>query len=278
MKNYRPLQLQNLGLSLPSLRVHRLRLNHHMPEAVWTTHSHDHGQLLIYLTGRGKQQMGERAYDCRPGSVVHVPAGQTHAFSKQMQRAPLVLVIDLDLEITRATAHPCALMPHADLTKVRGSVAKLLAIRTIEQRESMLIVASIVAEILDRALLAAGWLKPFNRFGDNKANALTKFTERLLERMSGPEITLEEIAKRAGYEVEHLNRKLKSECGLTLGQLRSRQRLLRAQLLIRQGWPMQTVAEKVGMPDNNYFSRWFRQQTGMTPSQFKKSPHQPARL
>jgi len=278
MKNYRPLLLQNIGLTLPSLRVHRLRLNHHMPEPVWTTHAHDHGQLLIYLSGRGKQQMGDRAYDCRPGSVLFVPPGQTHAFSRQMQRAPMVLVIDVDLESTRATAHPCALMPQAGLTKVLASLARLFAIRTLEQRESMLAVASIVLEILDRALLAAGWLKPFNRFGDSRAIALTKFTERLLERMNSPEHTLEEIAQRAGYQVEQLNRKLKSECGLTLGQLRSRLRLQRAQVLIRQGWPMQTVAEKVGMPDNNYFSRWFRQQTGMTPSQFKKSPQQAVRL
>ena len=63
-------------------------------------------------------------------------------------------------------------------------------------------------EILDRALLAAGWLKPFNRFGDSRAIALTKFTERLLERMTSPEHTREEIAQRAGYQVEHLNRKL----------------------------------------------------------------------
>jgi AraC family L-rhamnose operon transcriptional activator RhaR len=278
MKNYRPLLLQNIGLALPSLRVHRLRLNHHMPEPVWTTHAHEHGQLLIYLSGRGKQQIGERAYDCRPGSVLFVPPGVTHAFSRQMRRAPMILVIDLDLETTRATAHPCALMPRADLTRVLASLAKLFAIRTPDQRESMLAVAAIVLEILDRTLLASGWLKPFNRFGDSRANALTKFTERLIERMNAPEVTLAEIARRAGYEVSQLNRKLKDECGLTLGQLRSRLRLQRAQYFIRQGWPMQSVAEKVGMPDNNYFSRWFRQQTGMTPSQFKKSPQLPVRL
>ena len=278
MKNYRPLLLQNLGLSLPSLRVHRLRLNHHMPEAVWTTHAHEHGQLLIYLSGRGKQQMGARAYDCRPGSVVYVESGQTHAYSKQMQRAPLILVIDLDLEVTRATAHPVSLMPSADLTKVLAALRRLLAIRMPDHRESMLATASVVMEILDRALLAAGWLRSVNRFGERSGKALTQFTERLLERMNGPEVTLEEIAKRAGYEVEQLNKKLKGECGLTLGQLRSRCRLQRAQTLIRQGYPMTSVAERVGIPDNNYFSRWFRQQTGMTPSQFKKSPHQPARL
>ena len=278
MKNYRPLQLQNLGLSLPSLRVHRLRLNHHMPEQVWTTHAHDHGQLLLYLSGRGKQQMGERAYDCRPGSVVYVEPGQTHAYSKQMLRAPLILVIDLDLEVTRATAHPVSLMPSADLTKVLSALRRLLSIRSPEHREFMLATTALVMEILDRALLAAGWLKPVNRFGDRNGKALTQFTSRLLERMNSPEVTLEAIAKHAGYELEQLNRKLKSECGLTLGQLRSRHRLQRAQTLIRQGYPMLSVAERVGIPDNNYFSRWFRQQTGMTPSQFKKSPHQPARL
>ena len=278
MKNYRPLLLQNLGLSLPGLTVHRLRLNHHMPEAVWTTHAHDHGQLLIYLSGRGRQMLDDRPHDCRPGTVVWVPPGMTHAFSRQMTRAPLVLVIDCDLASTRATAHPCAQMPDASLTKVRAAVTRLFALRAAEQRESMLIVGAHVLEILDRVLLAAGWLKPFNRFADNRTGALVKFTERLIERMDGPETTLEEIASRAGYQVDHLNRKLKADCGLTLGQLRSRLRLRRAQLLIRQGHPMSSVAERIGILDNNYFSRWFRRQTGMTPSQFRQNPQPAVRL
>lgn len=278
MKNYRPLQISGLEVGLPGLRVRGLRLNHHVPEPVWTTHAHEHGQLLIYLTGRGRQQMGERAFPCRPGSVVYVPAGQTHAYARHMHTAPLILVVDLDLEITRLSPHPVSLMPRADLTKVLHAIGKLLGLRQPEQRECMIATASILLEILDRALLAAGWLKPVNRYAERSGKALTQFTERLLERMNGPEITLEEIARRAGYEIEALNRKLKNECGLTLGQLRSRYRIGRAQALIRQGLPMTVVAQRVGVPDNNYFSRWFRQQTGMTPSQFKKSPSQPAAL
>jgi len=234
--------------------------------------------VLIYLTGRGKQQMGEKAFPCRPGSVVYVEAGQTHAYSRHMHTAPLILVVDVELEITRLSPHPISLMPRADLTRVLRSIQRLLTLRQPEIRENLIATAAIVLEILDRALLAAGWLKPVNRYAERSGKALTQFTERLLERMNAPEITLEEIAKRAGYEVEALNQKLRSECGLTLGQLRSRYRLRRAQMLIRQGLPMKIVAQRVGMPDSNYFSRWFRQQTGMTPSQFKKSPQQPAAL
>jgi AraC-like DNA-binding protein len=41
---------------------------------------------------------------------------------------------------------------------------------------------------------------------------------------------------------------------------------------------MSAVAERIGIPDNNYFSRWFRRQTGMTPSQFRDNPQPAVRL
>jgi len=277
MKNYRPILLQNLAVAVPGVRVRQLRLNQHTPEAVWSTHSHDHGQLLIYLSGRGRQKITEKMHECRPGTVVYLEPGAMHGFERQMVRPPLVLVIDVDLEITRSTPHPCAQMPDADLTKVRGSVTRLFQIRQVEHREASLLVGSIVLEILDRVLLAAGWIKPFNRYGDAKMMNTTRSVERMLERM-GPEITMEAIAARSGYNMDHLNRRLKAECGLTLGQLRSRHRLQRAQRLIQQGLPLQTVGERVGILDNNYFSRWFRQQTGMTPTTWKKSPQMSVRF
>ncbi len=272
MKNYRPILLQNLAITVPGVEVRQLRLNQHTPEAVWTAHSHDHGQLLIYLTGRGRQTADGKTYDCRPGTTIYHAAGVSHAFERALVRPPLVLVIDIDLEITRATPHPCAQMPDADLARVRTAVMRLFQNRQAEHRESMLAVGSIMLEILDRALLAIGWIKPFNRYGDGKLMNTTKFVERVLERLDGPEVTLEAIAARSGYQMDHLNRRLKTECGLTLGQLRSRHRLQRAQRLIQQGLPIQTVGERIGILDNNYFSRWFRQQTGMSPSAWKKSP------
>ena len=61
MKNYRPILLQNLAVTVPGVRVRQFRLNQHTPEAVWTKHSHEHGQLLVYLTGRGRQKVQEKA-------------------------------------------------------------------------------------------------------------------------------------------------------------------------------------------------------------------------
>lgn len=58
MKNYRPILLQNLAVTVPGVRVRQVRLNQHTPEAVWSMHAHEHGQLLVYLAGRGRQMVG----------------------------------------------------------------------------------------------------------------------------------------------------------------------------------------------------------------------------
>ena len=121
----------NLAIAVPGVRVRQLRLNQHTPEAVWTVHSHDHGQLLIYLTGRGRQSAEGNNYDCRPGTIIHHPPGVSHSFEREMTRPPLVLVIDLDLEMVHSTPHPCAQMPDADLNKVRTAVMRLFQIRQV---------------------------------------------------------------------------------------------------------------------------------------------------
>lgn len=278
MKNYRPLLLQNISLALPGLQVRQLRLNHHTPETLTSRHQHAHGQLLVYLSGRGRQELEGTFHDCRPGTCIFVRAGQQHAFERAKTRVPLVLVLDLDIEETRSSVHPCAVMPEADLARVRTAVTRLFGLRQAEHREAMLAVGSAVLEVLDRALLCLGWLRGVNRYASSQAQNTTRLVERLLDRLDTPETTLEQISARAGYQVDHLNRRLKQECGLTLGQLRARQRLGKAQKLIRMGLPMQTVAERIGILDNNYFSRWFRQQTGQTPTAWKKAPRNTVRF
>jgi AraC-like DNA-binding protein len=131
-----------------------------------------------------------------------------------------------------------------------------------------------VLDILDMALKAIGWLTPVNRFSTAKHFSNARRVERLLETKDGPEVSLEDIAKLTGYQHDHLNRLLRAECGLTLGQLRSRIRLKRAVALLADKVPVQEVGEKVGILDPNYFARWFRQQTGVSPSSWRRRPRE----
>ncbi len=272
MKNYRPLLLQNIRLSLPGLTVHRLRLNLHTPESQqWSEHAHEHGQILVYLAGRGRQKLAGKFYDCRPGTVVHVAPQTPHAFERQQVRMPLCLVLDVELN-DRQILPMTVQLPQAALTQIRAAVARLFQLRQIEVREMMLKVSAVLLEILDPVLLAIGWLKPVNRFGNAAMLSPARVVQRTLERMDDGRLPLAELAKKTGYQPGVLNATLRKDIGLTFGQLRARIRLKKAMDLLQKGRTIAAAATGIGMDDQNYFARWFRQQTGMTPSAWKKNP------
>ncbi len=272
MKNYRPLLIQDLNLQMPGIKILRLRLNKHLPEARWTEHAHEHDQLLIYLMGRGQQRVEGRLYTARPGTVIHIPPGKPHAFEQQASRPPLCLVLDVEMEAGRGVAHTCDQLTADQLAEARARLSTLFRHQQVERREMSFRVAAVVLDVLDLALKAIGWLTPVNRFSTARHFSIARRVERLLESKDGAEVSLEEISKHTGYQHDHLNRLLRAECGLTLGQLRSRARLKRAVTLLAEDISVQEVGEKIGILDANYFARWFRQQTGVSPSTWKRSP------
>lgn len=274
MKNYRPLLIQDLNLAMPGLTVQRLRLNRHLPEARWTEHSHPHNQLLVYLMGRGQQKLNGVVHAARPGTVIHVPPEMPHAFDQQAGRQPLCLVIDLTMEQGRGVAQESAQLTADQLSETKARLSTLFRHPQVERREMSLRVGAVVLDILDIALKAIGWLTPVNRFGDARHFSIGKRVERLLEAQDSADADLNHIASQTGYQYDHLNRLLRAECGLTLGQLRSRVRLRRAVALLGEKKPVQEVGEAVGILDPNYFARWFRQQTGVTPSSWRRNPRE----
>lgn len=272
MKNYRPLLIQDLQLSLPNLQVLRLRMNRHVPEARWTSHAHEHDQILVYLMGKGQQRVDGALYPARPGTVIHVAKGVEHAFEQSRGRPPLCLVMDVVMEGGRGTSHVCDQLTAEQLAETKARMSTLFRHPQIEKREMSLRVGAVVLDVLDMALKSIGWLTAVNRFGAAKHFSLSKRVERLLETKDGPEVDLKEIAEMTGYQQDHLNRLLRTECGLTLGQLRSRVRLKRAVAMLEDKRPVQEVGAKVGILDANYFARWFKQQTGVSPSVWRRRP------
>jgi AraC-like DNA-binding protein len=98
--------------------------------------------------------------------------------------------------------------------------------------------------------------------------AVTAARRFLIE--SDDQAPLHDIAQKIGYQQDYLNRVLKTATGLTLGQMRSQLRVTRAQRLLRESRKIVDVAERLGFSDGNYFARWFRLQTGVTPRQWQR--------
>jgi AraC family L-rhamnose operon transcriptional activator RhaR len=274
VKNYRPLLIQDLNLMVPGLKIHRLRLNRHLPEARWTTHQHDHDQLLIYLMGRGQQRIQGALYHAHPGTVMHIPPQCEHGFEQLPGRQPLCLVIDLEMDSRRGAKQLAAQLTAEHLTETRLRLSTLFRHPQVERKEMGLRVGAVVLDVLDAALRALGWLDPAGRSHAARPDSIARRVELLVEARDGAEVSLRQLASLTGYQHDHLNRLLRAECGLTLGQLRARVRLRRAAALLAERQSVQSTAETVGILDPNYFARWFRQQTGVTPSAWRRQPRE----
>jgi transcriptional regulator GlxA family with amidase domain len=63
----------------------------------------------------------------------------------------------------------------------------------------------------------------------------------------------------------------REELGLSPVRYLNRLRIERASALLHEDIPIWRVAELVGFPNANYFSRIFRSEKGMTPIEYKKT-------
>ncbi|MEM8955629.1 MAG: AraC family transcriptional regulator [Verrucomicrobiota bacterium] len=264
MRNYRPILLKDLEIRVPGTDVIRVCLNRHLPEADWVRrHRHEHAQFLCYLSGHGRQEVGGRAYDVRAGSLVLVPSGVEHAFRKAQVRAPLCVVVDVRLGREPSEDQVLRHLTSGQLTRVRHLLSELASLtRDDDVLRTAAVILRLVAEFSEVARDQPPRIK-----GKPIAGRVMK----LLQGQDLRELRPQDIAREVGYQRDHLNRLLKREVGQTTGQLLAEARLVRAKHLLERGMKISDVGETVGFLDQNYFARWFKQQTGCAPSRWRGS-------
>jgi AraC-like DNA-binding protein len=267
MKTYQPLVLQKLDIRIPHLHVRRLAVHRHLPETTDVKpHGHSFAQCLLYLSGRGIQEIAGRTHPIETGSAVFLPPGMNHAFHREANRRPICMVLDFDWRGSGARPAQVLPVPTGRLHELRQLLARLVGLQRQPGPAPSIQMSAVILTILEHLLTATV-------FHEIAPSGFQSPVARKLDRLlSAPETASEPLgalASKAGYQPDYLNRLLKQHDGLTLGQLRARKRLAHAQQLLRQSGSIAEVATAVGYGDPNYFARWFRKQTGRTPSRWR---------
>ncbi|MEM1442244.1 MAG: helix-turn-helix domain-containing protein [Verrucomicrobiota bacterium] len=264
MKELQSILLENIEISLPGLSVRRVALNQHMPRVEkLSEHCHDYHQWLLYLRGRGEQQIQNRSVEVGRGSVLWIEAGIPHRFIKESEVRPLCLVVDFE-----ATDPGCSSRLGVMSASALADVEKILVeIHEEEQRALTppLGVAALILQLLSRIndtlteAKAGSWKGP-----------VVVMIEKIISRSGVETLSPRRIAEACGCTLDHLNRQAKNECGKTVGGLLNESRVkVVTEMLAASSDTIGEIGAKVGMDDQNYFSRWFRKQTGKTPSQWR---------
>ena len=160
MRNYRPIIIEKIGISLPDIKILKLRLNEHLPESRSSFHSHEHGQLLIYLRGCGEQTVQGKRYPARAGTVIYVGPNERHRFERERSRQPLCLVIDVNLLSKNNDRSIMTLgeLPATELNLIRSRVSQLFGMSGTGSEDRIVAVGAVIHDILDPVLRSNAWL------------------------------------------------------------------------------------------------------------------------
>lgn len=255
MLAWSPILVQKIEIHALGFVLRKLQLNRHRDTEV-APHDHEHTQLILYLTGEGVQTVGRHRRNARSGDLFVIPAGTPHGFALKERSRPLCLVLDYDVEDAGRVRSAHRRLPPDTLNELHGLLARLPAKGRLTLSDYPTILA-VVARLLEHS--------PVSPPVERERGVFEKVRELL--RTAAP---LEKVARAAGYHPDHLTRKLKTEAGLGLRALRNQLRLEAAEAALRAAPTIADAASRCGFEDPNYFTRWFRQQTGQAPSAWKK--------
>jgi len=106
---------------------------------------------------------------------------------------------------------------------------------------------------------------------DSEPAAVTRALRLIRDHVGSP-LGVAEIAQRIGISSRHLNRQFHAAGLASVQQIIDATRLDRARsLLLDSDEPISHIAQACGCSDASHFARWFRKQSGLTPSMFRQS-------
>lgn len=255
-----PIVLREMRVRCGAWHITGLRVNRHLqPFDQMTPHAHSHGQLLLYLRGKGIQRVRTRSFPVSAGSVFFVPAGMTHGFEETGPRRAICLVADWRGKQKFRSGFLAA--------EAMAEVRTRLALLEAGQRGVDLGVAGTTLQILS---LCLGACDGQGMIGNPTSSLLGRLTRELRRGTEENWPTPAELSRRVGLQKDYLNRLVRAGTGLTLGQWRAKRILVLVEAELRKGGKMIEVAERCGFSDANYFTRWFRRQTGVPPKVWQK--------
>ena len=105
---------------------------------------------------------------------------------------------------------------------------------------------------------------------ENPDKVVSKINRYILENYQDPELNVASLAEEFGFERSYLSRMYKKETGRLLIDYLIECRMEIAKKLAKTGQKMYLTAEKVGIPDANYFGKCFKKYTGMSYRDYQK--------
>lgn len=109
-----------------------------------------------------------------------------------------------------------------------------------------------------------------NQKGEYEQPIAAHCIQVIQEHFSDPSFNISQLADMVNLSLPYLSTVFKQVTGQTISSYLSQQRLLHSQNLLQDiSIPIRDVCTRSGYEDPHYFARFFKKQTGMTPSEYR---------
>ncbi len=234
-------------------------------------HEHDDASICFVLSGSYTERIGVREQECPPHSLVFKPAFERHVNKFGRLGGNCLL-----LEITPGRL--AAMHDRAPVTTrpglLRNGTLAALGHRIFREFSGGDAFSAVVLEGLILELLGEA-----SRAADKPPSArppawLRRALDLIHDGYAGP-LTLSLVAREVGVHPAHLARTFRQHQHLSIGEYIRRLRIQHAlSELSDTSASLAEISLHAGFFDQSHFSRVFRQQTGMSPAQFRSASQQ----
>lgn len=245
-------------------------------------HYHDCHQLLFITEGEAEVTVAERRYIAQGGSIIIISRLEEHSIritSPVYKRFAVRISPDIALMGNKSyllfsvlTNRPAAFSHIADLSDMQGS-AEALFKKLVEEKAECLPLGDEQCYTLLKLLLILLYRHSPKLFlrDDTSAVKTVKSIQSQLENNYGREYRLEQLAEEFNISKYYLSHTFKKITGYSPMSYLQYCRIAAAKkYLAETGIPISSIIELCGFSDNSNFSRSFKEQTGITPTEFRK--------
>lgn len=257
-----------LGEKLKSLEIDGFAFTEtlHKPHQRLARHYHEHANIAFILNGSFTEILDRRSFDCRPQSLIIKPAGEAHAnlYGRDGMHCFLIEVKSQKIESLRSVSKT-----FDEINHIRGGLFSMLAMRIWKEMRLMDSASPLAIEGLSFELVAE--LARHSRLvSERLLPHWLKRVREILHAHFSESMSLANVAKIVDVHPVHLAREFRKFYGCTLGEY---VRGLRIEFACRQlstsDMSLVEISLAAGFSHQAHFSRIFKHQIGLTPSEFR---------
>ena len=248
-------------------------------------HRHDFFEVLYLSKGSGFHIIDGNKYEIQPPCVFFMSPGQAHKieFSSDIEGYIFIFtsefylinqtnqnrLIEFPFFFTiRQENRPLILESKQDVQFLETLFSKGIA--EVEKGDKFSV--DLLRSVLDLILTSCTVLykSDENLFPKGKGNIVVKKFLQLVEENYQNNLTVNEYAYKLSVTPNHLTQTVNQLTGKTSSQIiKAKQVLEIKRLLVHTNLSVTEIAGRLNFPDQSYFTRFFKRETGISPLQYR---------